>query len=127
MKILVIEDHPTELKLANHVLIEAGNNVSGLETAEHAFESIQRDKPELILLDMSLPGMDGLALVRLLKANQETRDIIVVAVTSYPERFSKALAMEAGCDAYFPKPLSTRTLPRDLEDIVKTLNNEAGG
>jgi two-component system cell cycle response regulator len=118
VKILVIEDHPVDLKLANHVLSAAGHSVNGTYAAEHAFASIKHDRPEIILLDMTLPGMDGLTLVRMLKADVTTRDIHVVAVTSYPERFPREDALLAGCDAYLVKPLSTRTLPQTLTDVV---------
>lgn len=118
MKILVIEDQPIQLKLAHHVLSAAGHAVSTVEAAEDAFASIKADRPQIILLDMVLPGMDGLTLVRMLKADPETRDIHVVAVTSYPEKFSRAEILAAGCDAYLVKPISTRTLPQELIDVV---------
>lgn len=119
MKILVIEDQPVELKLAHHVLKAAGHTVSSVAAAEGAFDSIKADRPQIILLDLSLPGMDGITLVRLLKTDPETRDIPVVAVTSYPEKFSQAEALGAGCDAYFLKPVSTRTLSLELSAVVE--------
>ncbi len=118
MKILVIEDHPAELKLAHQVLSAAGHSVNNAVAAEQAFASIEDDRPEIILLDMSLPGMDGMALVRRLKTDSATRDIHVVAVTSYPELFPRHEALKAGCDAYLVKPLSTRTLPQTLTEVV---------
>ena len=118
MKILIIEDHPVDLKLANHVLRAAGHSVNGAEAAEHAFASIKNDRPEIILLDMTLPGMDGLTLVRMLRADVATRDIHIVAVTSYPERFPREDALLAGCDGYLVKPLSIPTLPQTLTDVV---------
>jgi two-component system cell cycle response regulator len=117
-KILVIEDHPPQLKLTNHVLSAAGNNVINAETAEEAFMAIRKDRPEVILLDLALPGMDGFTLVRKLKANAETRDIPVIAVTAFPEMFSKADALAAGCEAYLLKPLNTRTLPDEINAVV---------
>jgi len=118
MKILIIEDQPTELKLAHHVLDAAGHTVHAIAAAEEAFTSIREDRPQIILLDLVLPGMDGMTLVRMLKKDPQTRDIPVVAVTCYPEKFSKAAALQAGCDAYLVKPLSTRTLPQDLSDVL---------
>ncbi|MEO8380399.1 MAG: response regulator [Acidobacteriota bacterium] len=119
MKILIIEDQPTEAKLAHLVLDAAGHSVNSVEAAEQAFEAIKADRPQIILMDMVLPGMDGLALVQILKADPLTRDIHVVATTSYPERFSRAEALRAGCDAYLVKPVSTRTLPKTLSDVVE--------
>lgn len=118
MKILIVEDHPTEQKLAHHVLSAAGYEVTSIHESERALEAIREDRPEIILLDMALPGMDGLGLLRQLKADPETRDIPVATVTSYPERYSREALTTAGCDAYFVKPLSTRTLPQDLENLV---------
>jgi two-component system cell cycle response regulator len=118
MKILVVEDHAMELKLVHHVLSSAGHSVMGAEAAEQAFDAIKNDRPEIILLDMTLPGMDGLSLVRKLRADASTRDIHVVAVTGNPERFQRQEALDAGCDAYLVKPLSTRTLPQTLTDLV---------
>jgi CheY-like chemotaxis protein len=78
-------------------------------------ESINRERPEMIIIDMSLPDTDGLTLVRKLRLDPQAKDIPVLAVTFYPERYSRAEAIAAGCDAYLVKPISTRTLP----DLVK--------
>jgi CheY-like chemotaxis protein len=118
VKIFVVEDQPIELKLAVTVLHAAGHDVARAGAAEEALAAIREDLPDVILLDLSLPGMDGLALTRKLKADPVTRSIPVVAVTSFPENFPKAEAMAAGCDAYLPKPLSTRTLPVMLAELV---------
>jgi len=118
MKILVIEDHPAELRLAHHVLSAAGHDVADADAAEQAFERIRKDRPDVILLDMNLPGMDGLTLARKLKSHPETQDIHIVAVSSYPERYPKDEVLRAGCDAFLAKPLSTRTLPQQLCEIV---------
>jgi CheY-like chemotaxis protein len=119
MKILVIEDQPIELKLAGRVLEAAGFTVNGIDAAEQAFASIKEDRPQLILLDMGLPGMDGLALVKSLKADPETRAIHIVAITAHPEKFPRAKAMAMGCDGYLLKPISTRTLPQELKAVVE--------
>lgn len=119
MKILVVEDQPVELKLAVHVLSDAGHDVTRADAAEEALTAIKADSPDLVLLDLWLPGMDGLTLVKKLKADPATRDIIIVAVTSFQEKFSRADALAAGCDAYLGKPLSTRTLPETLAEVAE--------
>ena len=119
MKILVIEDHTVDLKLADLVLSTAGHDVSAAGAAEQAFAAIQEDRPQLILLDLDLPGMDGIALVRKLKADPDTRDIRVVAVTGYPEKFPQAAALAAGCDAYLLKPINTRELSDQLTAVAE--------
>jgi len=118
MKILVVENEPSESKLVNHVLNASGHNVNSVDAAELVFAAIRTDRPQIILLDMDLPGMDGLTFVRKLKADQETRDIPVVAITTYPEKFSRSDALQAGCDAYLRKPVSTRRLPEQLRDVL---------
>ena len=119
MKILVIEDHAVDLKLADLVLSTAGYDVSMVEAAEQAFAAIKEDRPQLIFLDLDLPGMDGLTLARKLKADPDMRDIRVVAVTFYPEQFPKAAALAAGCDAYLLKPINTRELSDQLTAVAE--------
>lgn len=119
MNILIIEDNPSHLKLAHIVLNAAGYQVNDAAAAEQAVASIKSHNPEVILLDMELPGMDGLTLVRMLKADPQMRHIHIVAVTSYPERFPRAEVLAAGCEAYVTKPINTRTLPDQLEQLMK--------
>ncbi len=118
MKILVIEDHPTQLKLAHVVLSAGGHEVSDAGASEQALIAIRQDRPQLILVDLVLPDVDGLALIRKLKAEPETRDIHLVAVTAHPERYPKAAALAAGCDAYFVKPIDTREISGQLTAIA---------
>ena len=118
LKILVIEDSPSDLKLAQHVLLSAGHNVSGAEAVEEALQAVKRDKPQIILLDLLLPGTDGLVLARKLKSDPGTRDIPIVAATSFPEGFPQADVLAAGCNAYLVKPINTRHLPELLQDVV---------
>jgi CheY-like chemotaxis protein len=115
----VIEDNPTHLKLATLVLSAAGLKVSEAEAAERAFSAISQEKPDVILVDLVLPGMDGLTLVRTLKANPVTRAIPVVAITAYADQFTQKDALAAGCDAYLVKPIDTRNLPRMIRDVAR--------
>jgi len=125
MKILVVEDQSVEMKLAIHVLSAAGHDVEGADAAEQVMATIKEDRPHIILLDLSLPGMDGLTLARRLKADPETREIQIVAVTSWPEKFPMADALAAGCDAYLRKPLSTRTLSRVLTEVMASADGQS--
>ncbi|HZT72989.1 MAG TPA: response regulator [Terriglobales bacterium] len=118
MKVLVVEDQPAELKLARLVLGASGMDVEGVPAAEPAMAAIRHHRPHLILLDLELPGRNGLSLARQLKASPETRDICIVAITSYPERYPRAAALDAGCDAYVKKPLDTRQLPGFLRRMA---------
>ena len=118
MKVLVIEDDPTDLKLMGAVLRISGHTVDGRTAAEGAMEAIAADRPDVILLDLRLPGMDGLTLVRQLKANAATRRISIVAMTAYPDNYQREELLAAGCDAYIVKPIDTRELPNQLEAIA---------
>ena len=119
IQILVIEDHAVDLKLAELVLSTDGHNVSTAEAAEKAFAAIREARPQLILLDLDLPGMDGFAIARKLKGDPDTRDIHIVAVTCYPEQYPKAAALAAGCDAYLLKPINTRKLSDQLNAVAE--------
>lgn len=117
--ILVVDDNPANLKLARLVLSLAGYTVRTAIDAEHAQTALLEDKPELILMDIQLPGMDGLQLTRIIKADQATRDIVVVAVTAYAMKGDEELALTAGCDGYITKPINTRTLAATVASYLK--------
>lgn len=114
MNILLVEDDPTDMKLLSAVLKSSGHRVLERASAEQAVEEIKARHPEVILLDLKLPGMDGLALTRRLKQDPETQHIPIVAITAAPEKFSKEDALTAGCDAFIVKPVDTRKLPQQV-------------
>jgi len=118
MKILIVEDNPTDLKLSEQVLSEAGHQIISAELAEQSFAKIKRTKPDLILMDLNLPGMTGLKLAKMLRDDKETMDVPIIAISAYVERFSRAAVTAAGCDGYLAKPLNTRTLAHQLEAIA---------
>ena len=89
------------------------------EGPEKAMIAIKKARPAVILMDLELPGMDGLSLTRMLKKDPETRDIPVIAITSYPDRFPREEAMKAGCDAFVVKPIDTRKLPQQVSAVLK--------
>jgi CheY-like chemotaxis protein len=109
--VLVVDDNPTNLKLVSDILGFDGYRILQASDAESAQEIISRTPPDLILMDIALPGMDGLTLTRLLKAGETTRHIIVVALTAFAMKGDDAKARDAGCDGYITKPIDTRTLP----------------
>jgi CheY-like chemotaxis protein len=75
----------------------------------------------VILLDLELPHIDGLTLARRLKSDAETMDIVIVAVTAFPERYSREQALGAGCDAFIVKPINTRKLTSQVAEVVQKL------
>ena len=109
--ILVVDDNSTNRKLVSDVLGFDGYRILEAGDAEVAQEIVRKTPPDLILMDIALPGMDGLTLTRLLKASDATRHIIIVAVTAFAMKGDDAKAREAGCDGYVTKPIDTRTLP----------------
>ena len=118
MNIMLVEDDPTDLKLLSAVLHSSGHRVHGMNSAEQAVEEINACQPEMILLDLKLPGMDGLALARRLKTEPYTRRIPIVAITSAGEDYTRQKALNAGCDAYILKPVNTRELSDQVASVV---------
>jgi CheY-like chemotaxis protein len=118
MKVLVIEDDPTDRKLMGAVLKMSGHLVRENASAEDAVDAIAADKPDVILLDLRLPGIDGLTFIRRLKANADTRQISIVAVTAYPDRYRREDLLQAGCEACIVKPISTRGLAQQIEEAA---------
>lgn len=118
-RILVVDDNPVNLKLAGDVLECEGFEVERSLDAEEAFERIQRSAFDLILMDVALPGMDGLTLTRMLKADPATRHIPIVALTAFAMKGDDRKAMEAGCDGYIAKPIDTRRLPEQVTEVLE--------
>ncbi len=109
--ILVVDDNEVNLELLSFLLLEHGYQVHQAADAVQALELLRTVKPRLILLDLQLPGIDGFELTRRLKADPETRDILIVAVTAYAMKGDEQRARAAGCDDYISKPIDTRGLP----------------
>jgi len=111
-RILVVDDNPTNLKLVTYLVKAAGYDADTAGDAEQALAAIAAAKPALILMDLQLPGIDGLELTRRLKNDPVTADIKIVAVTAYAMKGDQEKALAAGCDGYVTKPIDTRSFPR---------------
>lgn len=106
--ILVVEDNPLNMKLVRTLLRKDSFRVVEAENAERGLELAREEKPDLILMDIQLPGMDGLSAVRILKADPVLKRVPVAALTSYAMEGDVEKAREAGCDGYISKPIDTR-------------------
>jgi len=106
--ILVVEDNPLNRELVVDLLEGAGYTVLQAEGGVGLLERVKAAQPGLILLDLQLPGLDGVTLARQLKADRATREIPVLAMTAYARLEDQERAMEAGCDGYLRKPLDTQ-------------------
>lgn len=110
--VLVVDDNPHNLKLARVVLEAAGYDVRTAVDAEDALQQLDSYTPAAILLDLQLPGMDGLTLARRLKADPARCGIRLIALTAYAMKGDHDKALAAGCDAYMSKPIDIEALPR---------------
>lgn len=114
-KILVIEDNPANMKLAVLLLQKAGYSVLSALDAEVGLTLAQTEQPDLILMDIQLPGMDGLVATTLLKQNHATRTIPVIALTALAMKGDEGRCRSAGCDGYIAKPLRYQILLAEIK------------
>ena len=122
-RILLIEDNAVNRRLAQFLLKSQGYEVWEVTCAPEAFAALKERRPDLILMDIQLPGMDGLTATRQLKEDPATRDIPVLAVTSYAMKGDEAKAFEAGCSGYVTKPIDKKLF---LETVAKALADPKG-
>jgi CheY-like chemotaxis protein len=117
-KILIVEDHPLNMELAADVLEAAGYSVIQAEDAEKGIALAKAQKPSLILMDLGLPGIDGLSATGILKQEAETKAIPVVALTAHAMKGDEEKALAAGCEGYIRKPIDTRALPQMVARFI---------
>jgi len=117
--ILVVEDNPSNVKFIELFLETAGYRVCVAEDAETAQKVIDTTRPALILMDIQLPGMDGLTLTSRLKREPATRDIPIIALTAYAMKGDKEKALDAGCDSYMSKPINRAGLLEVISQLLE--------
>jgi len=118
--ILIVEDNPINLKLATDVLEFEGHGILKAMDATEAQDILAGTLPDLILMDLALPGMDGLTLTRILKAEARTRQIPVIALTAFAMKGDARKALNAGCAGYITKPIDTRKFPAQVAGFLET-------
>jgi CheY-like chemotaxis protein len=117
-RVVVVEDNVRSRRLVRDLLELRGFVVIEAESAEDGLEAVRLHQPALVLLDIQLPGLDGEAALRLLRADPATAALPVAAVTAYAMRGDEERLLAAGFDAYFAKPIDTRTFVERLLEIV---------
>jgi len=118
MKILIIEDNSANMKLAANVLAKAGYETLEATDAETGIQLAKNETPGLILMDIQLPGMDGLTAMHLLKGDQNTRGIPIIALTAFAMKGDEEKMLEAGCDGYIAKPIRYKEFLKTVESFL---------
>lgn len=116
--VLIVEDNPMNMELCGELLKAQGYEVLQAATALEALGILSEAKPDLILMDIQLPGLSGLDLTRQLKADPKTKDIPIVALTAHAMKGDVAKIFEAGCSGYIPKPIDTRGFSKTVEGFL---------
>jgi CheY-like chemotaxis protein len=120
--ILLVEDNEVNRRLAGFLLRSHGYEVREATTALAAFEILEKERPDLIVMDIQLPGMDGLEATRKLKEQPGTADIPVIAVTSYAMKGDREKALAAGCAGYVTKPIDKKTF---IEEVAAHVGSKS--
>ncbi len=115
----MVEDNGLNMKLVKALLASGGYRVLEAMDAEAGIELAREKEPDLILMDIQLPGMDGLDATRVIKNDPALRDIPVLAITSHAMRGDREKALAAGCDGYISKPIETRGFIENLAKYIK--------
>jgi two-component system cell cycle response regulator DivK len=118
-RILVVEDQEDNRQILRDLLASTDYEIVEAENGLEALASVAKHRPDLILMDIQLPILDGYEATRRIKADPELRSIPIIAVTSYALSGDEAKAREAGCDAYVPKPYSPRQLLAKINEFLK--------
>ena len=121
-KILIVEDNPANLTLATFLLQSAGYTVVSATNAEAGVALTKTEQPDLVLMDIQLPGMDGLEATALLKSDESTRAIPVIALTALAMKGDEERIMAAGCDGYIAKPLDYKEF---LAKVARRLKGQS--
>jgi CheY-like chemotaxis protein len=117
--VLIIEDNPRNMKLVRDLLEYAGYRTLEASTAEDGLALARAHQPELVLMDVQLPGMDGVQALERLRADPATSGTLVVAVTAFAMKQDRARFVAAGFDGYLEKPISVREFPGQVAELLK--------
>lgn len=119
VKILVVEDHPDMLQLLVWQIEKMGYSAALARDGKEGVEKAIEEKPEFILMDIMMPGMDGREATRMLRRNHETRDVPILATTALFRESELKSCIEAGCDDYLVKPFRFEELKRKVQELMR--------
>jgi two-component system, cell cycle response regulator DivK len=122
-RILVVEDQQDNRRILRDLLGNAGYELIEAESGEEALTAVEAQRPDLILMDIQLPVMDGYEATRRIRSNPELKSIPIIAVTSYALSGDEAKALAAGCTAYITKPFSPRALLAKVQEHLALVTN----
>lgn len=119
--ILIAEDHPVNRELLRELLEARGYSVDEAENGQEVLVKLAQSKPDVLLLDLSMPVMDGYTTLKKIRENASTASLTVVAVTAYAMRGDREKAIEAGFDGYLSKPIDASLLDAELKRVWNKL------
>ena len=122
--VLVIEDNPDNLRLITYALKRAGYEVLSAGTGEEGVDLAIRERPFIIIVDINLPGIDGLEATRRIRASKSNGSIPIIAITSFAMSGDRDLVIKAGCTAYFEKPIDPLTIVDKIHAIIEKKDKE---
>lgn len=117
-KILIVEDNEINMKLIKAILKTKGYILVEAKDGEEALQAVVREKPDLILMDIQIPKIDGLEATRRIRGMEEIGNTLIIALTAHAMEGDREKILDAGCDGYIAKPIDTRTFPLEVEAIL---------
>lgn len=117
--VLIVDDNASNLKLVKILLNSCHYDLRTALNADETFKLLETFHPQLILMDIQLPGMDGLEITRQLRSDLKYQNVVILAITAYAMRGDEEKALAAGCDGYISKPIDTRTLPALIDKYLR--------
>jgi len=118
-RIVVVEDNETNMYLINFILEKNDYEVIKAPSGEEAIELVAKEKPDLVIMDIDLPGIDGLETTRRIRQSEADGNIPIVALTSYAMTGDREKALDAGCTGYIEKPINPETFMSQIEEYLK--------
>ncbi len=117
-RVLIVDDNELNIEMASFLLQQVGMQVASVRDGHGALEQVERFDPDLVLLDIQLPGFDGMAVTQRLRSTPRTRPLAIVAFTAYAMMGDKETFLAAGCDGYIAKPIQVATFADEVRALL---------